>query len=189
MDCVHARLGTDRDHPRACGEHYASWTPNTRFKGSSPRLRGTSGKGITMDAVTGIIPALAGNICVPRRGRPFPRDHPRACGEHLWDEGAIVKTVGSSPRLRGTSRPHTPLPFDCGIIPALAGNMRCACGPLSHCGDHPRACGEHSRLQRRCVKRTGSSPRLRGTSFRLAWLLSHVGIIPALAGNIVSHCL
>ncbi len=72
-----------RDHPRACGEHLPRSMSAIRLTGSSPRLRGT----LTLPAIgpheDGIIPALAGNTTrSTRRTRP-PRDHPRACGEHL----------------------------------------------------------------------------------------------------------
>ena len=50
-----------RDHPRACGEHFVSDDATDLFEGSSPRLRGTR-HSLTKPLTTeGIIPALAGN--------------------------------------------------------------------------------------------------------------------------------
>ena len=37
-----------------------------------------------------------------RNGGIDPGDHPRACGEHLEEQFAQLKAMGSSPRLRGT---------------------------------------------------------------------------------------
>ena len=54
--------------------------------GSSPRLRGTRLAGMTGPARAGIIPALAGNTSRVRILQRCSRDHPRACGEHGWQE-------------------------------------------------------------------------------------------------------
>ena len=52
---------TPADHPRVCGEHRGHLRAGDGRLGSSPRMRGTP---IVLDkqrAVTGIIPAYAGN--------------------------------------------------------------------------------------------------------------------------------
>ena len=114
-------------------------------------------------------------------------DHPRACGEHeLLYENYDV-TLGSSPRLRGTL---TPILFNLGvvgIIPALAGNTMSNNVTIERRWDHPRACGEHIRLDDPREHIEGSSPRLRGTLIAVYCSGLTVGIIPALAGNTVSH--
>ena len=51
-----------RDHPRACGEHWARVPQGKSCAGSSPRLRGTWHQNRPQHAHRGIIPALAGNI-------------------------------------------------------------------------------------------------------------------------------
>ena len=137
-----------------------------RNEGSSPRLRGTYMRDARRVIDCGIIPALAGNIIDLWDEKNAATDHPRACGEHdgTWAEPYICR--GSSPRLRGTSRPHA---------------RRCACPQ-----DHPRACGEHSFVPTFRNIRAGSSPRLRGTCARERERENLGGIIPALAGNIVS---
>ena len=53
--------------------------------------------------------------------------------------------------------------------------------------DHPRACGEHELLYENYDVTLGSSPRLRGTLIAVYCSGLTVGIIPALAGNTVSH--
>ena len=151
--------------------------------GSSPRLRGTPARMSRAFSGVGIIPALAGNTWARRPMIAGSRDHPRACGEHTSPRWSLIFSLGSSPRLRGTHCESHPEGHRSGIIPALAGNtalMGCWC---SFWGDHPRACGEHYRLDNCAIYAKGSSPRLRGTLL-FPWRVGTVpGIIPALAGN------
>ena len=94
-------IGTQKDHPRACGEHSMYSDALLSSAGSSPRLRGAPHHAGNNALDGGIIPALAGST--PRYAPPHPetRDHPRACGEH--DSHALTsrESLGSSPRLRG----------------------------------------------------------------------------------------
>ena len=95
----------------------------------------------------------------------------------------MVKTVGSSPRLRGT-RTHTHVQMrHVGIIPALAGNTSKPTDTPTTTWDHPRACGEHVQRWADWTFGSGSSPRLRGTRFVDRAGRGGPGIIPALAGN------
>ena len=99
-----ARIGLppNGDHPRACGEHWptiSAW-PSTR--GSSPRMRGTPHGAHGERLQLGIIPAHAGNTCSRVADWRWKRDHPRACGEHLFESCWGIRFVGSSPRMRGT---------------------------------------------------------------------------------------
>ena len=117
----------------------------------------------------------------------FARDHPRACGEHVLSASWTRLTRGSSPRLRGTfaDLPHA-VP-DCGIIPALAGNIVGRLTSRLITRDHPRACGEHHTIDTITADAEGSSPRLRGTLRHWDCSSSCSRIIPALAGNIASY--
>ena len=112
-----------RDHPRACGEHSRSYSPITLPEGSSPRLRGTCALPLFPLFCLGIIPALAGNIGTSCSVMSGWRDHPRACGEHHALDLKRFVEVGSSPRLRGTSKRPMDAAAYAGIIPALAGNI------------------------------------------------------------------
>ena len=174
---------SNRDHPRACGEHeHRAVTPPVT-QGSSPRLRGTLSVRHCVTNPRGIIPALAGNTTVPTIAPSFHRDHPRACGEHYRLCSLGYLSMGSSPRLRGTLSCRAARTWPTGIIPALAGNTRVSSHLRSPPWDHPRACGEHNTPPMSATLSTGSSPRLRGT---LCLVLRHAGgcgIIPALAGN------
>ena len=110
------------DHPRACGEHPVAVTVGSRYRGSSPRLRGTPDIHIHDIEQAGIIPALAGNTSDDAVNFLDGRDHPRACGEHMGPCKLAPPETGSSPRLRGTPPHWTTRTTGTGIIPALAGN-------------------------------------------------------------------
>ena len=174
---------SNRDHPRACGEHeHRAVTPPVT-QGSSPRLRGTLSVRHCVTNPRGIIPALAGNTTVPTIAPSFHRDHPRACGEHYRLCSLGYLSMGSSPRLRGTLSCRAARTWPTGIIPALAGNTRVSSHLRSPPWDHPRACGEHALSSCRQIGKTGSSPRLRGTRAGYSDHYGFLGIIPALAGN------
>ena len=99
------RIGVNvavRDHPRVCGEHETNTAKGRRFKGSSPRVRGTRARHDGGLPDRGIIPACAGNTH-PRQPPPRTcRDHPRVCGEHAYQPMDEEADEGSSPRVRGT---------------------------------------------------------------------------------------
>ena len=142
-DEPHQAHGWTRDHPRACGEHSTVCAPYPMEGGSSPRLRGTLNDLCGRVADAGIIPALAGNTVRARTPRRSPRDHPRACGEHICVITLRIPSGGSSPRLRGTRLLRLCGCGRVGIIPALAGNTTMAAPSPRGSWDHPRACGEH----------------------------------------------
>ena len=130
--------------PARAGNTAQSIVDGTAVRGSSPRVRGT---------------------CSCRRYRGSDRTvHPRACGEHAssiaHDRGmirfiparagntaagltAVLRRIGSSPRVRGT--------------------LLVRCRSILSMPVHPRACGEHSPVLIGDRARAGSSPRVRGT--------------------------
>ena len=112
-----------------------------------------------------------------------PRDHPRACGEHIVRYELYELERGSSPRLRGTLFNCFAHVVDVWIIPALAGNTPAPTRTWATSGDHPRACGEHVVEEVAQWLDEGSSPRLRGTRHVRGYEQHIHGIIPALAGN------
>ena len=154
---------TDRDHPRACGEHPSLIFPLLTSWGSSPRMRGTRKNVDCFSCPHGIIPAHAGNTTQQWAIAPARRDHPRACGEHAAAFAFDVFVLGSSPRMRGTRRNRSRRQPHHRIIPAHAGNTGKFYGQGTDCGDHPRACGEHMSYGVIVGFRLGSSPRMRGT--------------------------
>ena len=120
-----------RAHPRGCGEHTVSDVLCGHFKGSSPRVRGTSGSFSYSIHPHGLIPAGAGNI-IKNEGSPSCHGaHPRGCGEHVVIDEMVYVLLGSSPRVRGTSKSLTQPNQPKGLIPAGAGNI------LSDMGFYP----------------------------------------------------
>ena len=116
------RLARWSVHPRACGEQFAGSLGWILLFGSSPRLRGTvSGAGprVTHNR---FIPAPAGNRCQRSKNGGLCAVHPRACGEQGQSEDSLLKTLGSSPRLRGTDPFRVRIEWRRRFIPAPAGN-------------------------------------------------------------------
>ena len=176
-------IGATRDHPRVCGECVHRRRPPRHGVGSSPRVRGMQERTTVDHAITGIIPACAGNAPGRRCTAGIAPDHPRVCGEcgYFSDDG--VKEVGSSPRVRGMHRWHAIADALIGIIPACAGNAGQASVHDDLSGDHPRVCGECLPLTRSVRAVTGSSPRVRGMRWSRRGRSRRVRIIPACAGN------
>ena len=112
------------DHPRVCGEHSCDGNDAIGTPGSSPRMRGTRGTGMSQAWVRGIIPAYAGNTAHHSPSFSFSRDHPRVCGEHFELREGTGSFAGSSPRMRGTLTTTPTNRRGRGIIPAYAGNTR-----------------------------------------------------------------
>ena len=172
-------------HPRVCGEHTSRADTEALKAGSSPRVRGTRLSSLRAWAAGRFIPACAGNTLTPNILLPLSSVHPRVCGEHAGRAGCSIRTVGSSPRVRGT-----PV-YRCGyaeirrFIPACAGNTPAASPASNALPVHPRVCGEHAGCSVRTVIRAGSSPRVRGTLCRSHGCASGRRFIPACAGNTI----
>ena len=170
-------------HPRACGEQLARGRHVQRDAGSSPRLRGTAGESVCGAGRYRFIPALAGNSAYLLLQHRMKAVHPRACGEQSSTISGSGGCNGSSPRLRGTARPHCPHRRRRWFIPALAGNSLSIGITEQSSPVHPRACGEQVPRASRTMQGAGSSPRLRGTVALWVCELPLRRFIPALAGN------
>ena len=157
-----------------------------------------------MVRVIRIIPAFAGNTHRRACQTSWEEDHPRVCGEHFRNGRMGRRSVGSSPRLRGTPSPIHATPMSRGIIPAFAGNTLVHRHRFAHVAgiipafagntpsraprrrpmsDHPRVCGEHAVCDNERIRPSGSSPRLRGTRNLYDIAGPSTRIIPAFAGN------
>ena len=130
-----------------------------------------------------IIPAHAGNSFTNFSARSCATDHPRACGELDSSPRTRMRSVGSSPRMRGTRTPRTSALARRRIIPAHAGNSASTCVRPGASADHPRACGELESSTWISGSTRGSSPRMRGTQRMPPELRGRPRIIPAHAGN------
>ena len=132
-----------KDHPRVCGEHERYPSDEYDIEGSSPRMRGARN---TLTAASGssrIIPAYAGSTAATLILVSVLRDHPRVCGEHLWQAVPKAWRAGSSPRMRGALWQAVPKAWRAGIIPAYAGSTDVENRRPVDTWDHPRVCGEH----------------------------------------------
>ena len=132
-------------HPRVGGEHYAPTLGDRTWDGSSPRGRGTHGKGTNQDLRERFIPAWAGNTHSPEILRRQVSVHPRVGGEHHLQISFTVATPGSSPRGRGTHNPGSCPTINARFIPAWAGNTGNKVQARSGRAVHPRVGGEHRR--------------------------------------------
>ncbi len=109
-------------HPRGCGEQIVLPPAKSRFRGSSPRVRGTGVLRLASQHARRFIPAGAGNreiqTILPCR---WPV-HPRGCGEQPLERRLRFAYCGSSPRVRGTGIGVGVVTFVGRFIPAGAGN-------------------------------------------------------------------
>ncbi len=150
-------------HPRACGERFRFEPDGAGSCGSSPRVRGTQ-------------------YAAWSRSRRIAV-HPRACGERRRFLVQKPHDYGSSPRVRGTREREDDYRARWWFIPARAGNAAPIPPPALCDTVHPRACGERATTRVTAAASTGSSPRVRGTLYRLRSSHPHPRFIPARAGN------
>ncbi len=109
--------------------------------------------------------------------------HPRACGEQGVRLRNGLSRAGSSPRMRGTGADHASSHQRPRFIPAHAGNRRRSTSRFPQAAVHPRACGEQSKAGPSMARKSGSSPRMRGTGRKPVACRRTGRFIPAHAGN------
>ena len=172
-----------RDHPRVCGEKLSTTSTDIHPAGSPPRVRGKVSAGKILLHDGGITPACAGKSlarsCLPG----CLRDHPRVCGEKLFQSPLLRLPLGSPPRVRGKVSHVQVLQFWAGITPACAGKSVYSYGAEGVGRDHPRMCGE-KQAQMDCIQLSlGSPPRVRGKVLCYPLNNQIAGITPACAGK------
>ena len=150
-------------HPRVGGEHINAARAHLGIVGSSPRGRGTLGRGEKAGRVTRFIPAWAGNTVFDCAVHFAKSVHPRVGGEHFHLCHAGQASPGSSPRGRGTHAMRGVIGVIGRFIPAWAGNTARTPTPPRSTAVHPRVGGEHKTWKKQTPKHGGSSPRGRGT--------------------------
>ena len=105
------------------------------------------------------------------------------CGGRFRDRAVAELGAGSSPRVRGTQKPHNTLKIIERIIPACAGDALAARLTARRRSDHPRVCGGRTSCSAVSCLTHGSSPRVRGTRALHGGFGGIVRIIPACAGD------
>ena len=96
------------DHPRVCGEKDIRTRETIFRKGSPPRVRGKVRARSALSMSFRITPACAGKSTFPRFLPSNVEDHPRVCGEKLFDNPKIDNSQGSPPRVRGKAVVYRP---------------------------------------------------------------------------------
>ena len=170
-------------HPRVCGEQIQKIPDSGPHDGSSPRVRGTDLREFLGTADKRFIPACAGNSISAALSAISLPVHPRVCGEQFFLSSHSRRSIGSSPRVRGTVCSSTSRFYASRFIPACAGNSVDDKQFQVSQPVHPRVCGEQIPALKLAISKTGSSPRVRGTDAagRRQSLLCR--FIPACAGN------
>ena len=113
--------GSERDHPRVCGEKCLARRLSRASLGSPPRMRGKATHTRSAGRAAGITPAYAGKSPVLLVLFGFDRDHPRVCGEKKAVHESPATEQGSPPRMRGKGFLHHLFGQEERITPAYAG--------------------------------------------------------------------
>ena len=172
--------------------------------GSSPRARGTRGRGTRVSCRITVHPRERGeHLPVGEAGRrpggssprargtleaePVPlmliRFIPASAGNTSVSSSGNRSSTGSSPRARGTPEHAVRAVGVRRFIPASAGNTWPGAWRKCRGSVHPRERGEHVDQAALQTVENGSSPRARGTHAVHALGLEHDRFIPASAGN------
>ena len=135
-----------------------------------------------------ITPAYAGKSFHFFGSRCGCRDHPRLCGEKLWNMRSFDHETGSPPPMRGKVRYNCISRSGFGITPAYAGKRFRGKSKFYSFWDHPRLCGEKSVTDLDGNPITGSPPPMRGKVYDICRIYGGAGITPAYAGKRFSCC-
>ena len=110
-----------RDHPRLCGEKFASSPFAYLSWGSPPPMRGKGTNAAQFNFCFGITPAYAGKSSVCRILKTPCGDHPRLCGEKEQKMKFEKFVKGSPPPMRGKASARPGQTCRIRITPAYAG--------------------------------------------------------------------
>ena len=114
-----------------------------------------------------ITPACAGKSPFIPLPCILNEDHPRVCGEKIFNFKFFILFKGSPPRVRGKGLNAYRRELYLRITPACAGKRRDFLPFLVDIEDHPRVCGEKLSLKSVCLLLLGSPPRVRGKGFTM----------------------
>ena len=161
VDAV-STYATGQVYPRECGATYVCRPATKPEHGLSPRVRGNrGGVGYAM-ALTGSIPASAGQPSTSATSTSPRWVYPRECGATSIIHRTPSGWGGLSPRVRGNPLSAHPVRPQIGSIPASAGQPSAAIGLRPWAWVYPRECGATmSGLDNKIVD-DGLSPRVRG---------------------------
>ena len=175
--------GAQRVYPRVCGGTTKCRGPRPIRSGLSPRVRGNPGRSCSSGCQRRSIPACAGE---PRACDRIPAAHevyPRVCGGTLSCDIDGPPAGGLSPRVRGNRVDHEQNRMYNRSIPACAGEPGDVDGEYGSHEVYPRVCGGTASAVTKHHPSSGLSPRVRGNRQPPSQSQSHVGSIPACAGE------
>ena len=155
-------LFRSKDHPRMCGEKALNLNVVLMHLGSPPHVRGKASDENNSKDIRRITPACAGKSFCATSFYPLPRDHPRMCGEKVFEGNKDAPGRGSPPHVRGKVRLVWIFASGIRITPACAGKRPILSGANTLYRDHPRMCGEKNRLPSSICTQIGSPPHVRG---------------------------
>ena len=160
MFCLRSRRRWD--HPRRCGENPTIPKYHNDKKGSPPQVRGKLTDAVNRDINSRITPAGAGKTRQRLRTGRLVEDHPRRCGENIYQNLLSFRPPGSPPQVRGKLDAVLQLVMGVGITPAGAGKTFVSKTQSGSNQDHPRRCGENPAKSLQVCDAQGSPPQVRG---------------------------
>jgi len=179
-------MSDNADHPRVCGEQRLSLALSFLLSGSPPRVRGADKLSPRYQTLSRITPACAGSRRLRLLSSLPPTDHPRVCGEQVFQAFLSSVYLGSPPRVRGAAISWIILQDLCRITPACAGSSTWYNTSMPRLWDHPRVCGEQRKGLKHIMRKGGSPPRVRGAGGFLRVYSLVYRITPACAGSRLS---
>ena len=192
-------------HPHVRGEHHRTVRCPCSWSSVHPHVCGEHRYAVdTSRAISRFIPTCVGNIVSIVGSAARSSVHPHVCGEHLHAlAGSIVVPVhphvcGEHHDCRARCNVATPVhPHVCGehcyarclalrqlrFIPTCVGNIASMTAGDRADPVHPHVCGEHLDLIVLLTRRSGSSPRVWGTSTQCPHSVQCRRFIPTCVGN------
>ncbi len=172
-------------HPHVCGEYLLTQMADRAIDGSSPRVWGIRISAICSAAIThGSSPRVWGIlISLLPLGLGF-RFIPTCVGNTIQHDKILFNASGSSPRVWGIRSRVPSLPTARTVHPHVCGEYaRDRLRRSARRTVHPHVCGEYCGLFRLEQYEHGSSPRVWGIRFPLAYLVPVNRFIPTCVGN------
>ena len=152
-------------------------------RGLSPRGRGSLLRLGNQNRFSGSIPAWAGEPFPPQIVMAGAGVYPRVGGGAENEHGLLVHATGLSPRGRGSPDSDEIWSVLSGSIPAWAGEPQGRRQWMISRRVYPRVGGGAKMDGINAVRRTGLSPRGRGSLSSMPGVISSTGSIPAWAGE------
>ena len=177
-----SRSRASRRLPRACGDRPLFDALRRYRKESTPRMRGSTHRGICAHSSLAVYPAHAGIDPPTARSLRGRSRLPRACGDRPSHDRARWGADTSTPRMRGSTQPDRPDRGCDRVYPGHAGIDLCRECRFYRAASLPRACGDRPLRALLWLLRLRSTPRMRGSTPPPLEPPPEPGVYPAHAG-------